>query len=141
MKNLSETQLRSVQSIVHVVEEKLRDMEALVYFTLEHPAKGIQVTLEHDLTAQELMQFQHKALEIKQTLQKIKDTYGFASEQTSLKRLIGTKAAFMWEDITGGDFDSLKGHGAVDESLRGEYEELFDKLTQLTDELIIKNKS
>ncbi|NHA02680.1 hypothetical protein G7092_02670 [Mucilaginibacter sp. HC2] len=141
MKNLSETQLRSIQSIVHVVEEKLRDMEALVYFTLEHPEKGIQVTLEHDLTAEELMQFQHKAIEIKQTLQKIKDTYGFNSEKASLKRLISTKAAFMWEDITGSSFDSLKGHGAVDERLRGEYESLFDRLTKLSDEFISKQKS
>jgi len=139
MKNLSESQLRSIQSTVQVVEEKLRDMEALVYFTLEHRQKGIQVTLEHDLTAGELMKFQHKVIEIKKTLSQISETYGLASERVSLKHLIGTKAAFMWEDITGADFDRLKGHGEVDESLRGEYEDLFDRLTQLTDKLIIKH--
>lgn len=139
MKNLSNSQLRSIQSIVHVVEEKLRNMEALVYITLEHREKGIQVTLEHDLTPEELMAFQHKVIEIKKTLKKIKDTYGFPAEQASLKRLITTKAAFIWEDITGASFDSLKGHGKVDESLRKEYETLFERLTQLTDELIIKS--
>jgi hypothetical protein len=140
MKNLSESQLRFIQSTMHVVEEKLRDMEALVYFTLEHCEKGIQVTSEHDLDPQELMEFQHKVTAIRQTLRKISETYGLAGERVSLKQLIGTKAALMWEDVTGAGFDRLKGYGEADESLRGEYETLFDRLTRLTDELIIKHK-
>lgn len=119
MKHLIYSQLCSIQSIVRVVEEKLRDMETVVYFTLQHCEKGIQVTLKHDLTSHELMDFQHKVIEIKKTLRQIAETYGFAHKQVSLKRVIGAKAAFMWQDIPEADFDRLKGHGEVDEGLRG----------------------
>ena len=138
MKNLTESQLRSIRSTIYVVEEKLRDMEALVYFTLEHREKGIEITLEHDFTAYELMAFQHNVKEIKNTLWRISETYGLQTEQISLKHLIRSKAAFIGEDVTGANFDRLKGHGEVDESLREEYETLFNRLTRQTDELIIK---
>ncbi|RYG53920.1 MAG: hypothetical protein EOO01_03040 [Chitinophagaceae bacterium] len=131
--NLSESQKRSIQSTVHVVEEKLRDMEALVYYTLQHREKGVQVTLEHDFTSKELQIFQQKAREIKEVLTKIVKAYGLEPEKISLKHLISTKAAFIWEDVSGAGFDRLKGHGEIDESLRKEYETLFNDLTGLVD--------
>ncbi len=131
--NLSESQTRSIHSTVHVVEEKLRDMEALVYFTLQHREKGVQVTLEHDFTSKELQMFQQRAREIKEVLSRIVQTYGLEQESVSLKHLISTKAAFIWEDVSGAGFDRLKGHGDIDESLRGEYETLLNDLTQSVD--------
>lgn len=136
MKALTESQIRSIQSTVYVVEEKLRDMEAIVYYTLQHREKGIAVTVEHDFTTTELQVFQQKSKEIKEVLSKIARTYGLESRQVSLKKLISTKAAFMWEDTSGSGFDSLKGHGAIDEGYREEYEKLFNQLTKLADELI-----
>ncbi|TCK83646.1 hypothetical protein [Albibacterium bauzanense] len=135
-KDLKEPQHKSLQSLATVIEEKLQEIEALLCLCSMPIDNNRQLKIENDLTTQEKNIFVNKLAVIRKNTLEFAKAYGLTSTESSLKKTLTVKAAFLWEEISGVTFDRLKGYGEIDEGMRQEYESYANSLTDLASDLM-----
>nr|WP_294899638.1 hypothetical protein [uncultured Pedobacter sp.] len=139
MDKLTEGQKRAIKSIIMLTEEKLHEMESLIFF-IEHTKStdGIQKEVVNDLTLAEKDMFIKKIAEMKKVLKAFSEHYQLqnAKERISLKNILSVKAAFIWEDISGSTFNRLKSYGDIEEWQRPDYEQFINPLNDLINEIM-----
>lgn len=133
---LTAAHYRSIQSLVMVVEGKLQEIEALICLTLQIPMPGQMLEVVNDLSPTEIGLLQQKIESIRKTVQLFANVYHITPKQSSLQRTLQTKAAFLWEELSGASFDRLLGYGTIDESMRDEYENYINSLTFMAGEMM-----
>lgn len=127
---------RAIQSLVTVVEGKLQEIEALSCLTQQIAKPNQMLEIVNDLSAAEIGLLQQKIESIRKTIQLFSNVYHISPKQNSLKRILQTKAAFLWEELSGASFDRLRGYGTIDESMRSEYEKYINSLTNMASEMM-----
>lgn len=138
-KVIKEAHYRSLQSLAIVMEEKLQAMEALLCLSNMPMDDGRLLKINGDFTVEEKSQFLEKLALIRENMLAFVGAYELKETERSLKKALGVKAAFLWEEISGATFDRLKGYGEIDEGLRQEYENHIIPLTNLSIDLMRMN--
>jgi len=136
-----ESHQHSFLSLAFVVEEKLQEMEALLCASTKLPDTNLQLQTAVDLTTEERNFIEDKILAMRHCLNGFASTYGVNKQHRSLKKILTTKAAFLWEELSGATFNQLQGYGHVDETKRDDYEHYTKTMTDLAEQLMLIPKN
>lgn len=136
-----ESHQRSFLSLTMVVEEKLQEMEALLCASSKLSDTDLQLQTTEDLTAEERNFIEDKIVEMRDCLEGFANAYGIKKQQRSLKKMLTTKAVFLWEELSGATFSQLQGYGKVDEAKKEPYEHHTLAMTHLAEQLMLIPKN
>lgn len=141
MKNgFKESHQRSFHSLMIVVEDKLQEMEALLCVGPKLSNPELELQIIDDLTALERKVIQENIAAMRRCLEQFANTYQLKKQQRSLKKNLSTKAAFLWEEVSGATFNRLQGYGKVDEENRQQYESYTENMTAIAEKLMLLPK-
>lgn len=132
MKFSSDKHNRAAHSIAQLVEAKLIDMENFFHFEYLH--KGVNISIENDLTQQEETDVRQMMQNIHDLLRDFSVHYEIKPTKLSLKKEIGFKAALLWQEIAG---TNLSGAGDVDQALKAEFEHSIVRMTEMVNTLYL----
>jgi hypothetical protein len=126
--------------MVHVVEDKLQEMEEALCVAGQQEKEGVQLETAHDLTMEDMDFIREQIRQMRELVDKFVKEYGLHKQRRSLKNILSIKAAFLWEELSGATFDRLQGYGKVDDSERNRYEQHVEPMIRIAEKLMMDYK-
>jgi hypothetical protein len=130
---LSETHRRVLSVLVRLVEAKLLEAEQLLALTAPGPAASQPVV--DDLSPTERAQLHAVIAAGRVEITAFHARYALSSQPLSLRHLLGTKAAILWEQLEDSRSGKLLGYGPLDAATAQDLDATVTRLVALTNQL------
>jgi len=132
---ISENHLRSFSSLAHVIERKLLEMQ-MALVAHRHRMRFVHIHYSEKISEDDIKKIEESINNLYDLLEQFCNDYNIPPEELNLKNELLVKTNFLWEDLTGATAKSLRGHGAVDEELKIDYEQKITRMINDTNKLI-----
>lgn len=131
MKTLSKAHQNAFNSMAHLIERGLMDVEATLLKYGNH--RAVYFDLNDDLSVEENELLKQEMRLLYGLLKEFGSAYNVDKHHSSLRKEINIKFRFMWEQLAG---KRLEGYGRIDDTEKKNFEQLLERIVSVINTLI-----